>query len=201
MDPDHFLDTVKRWIDKEQLSDLKIAERLKELGVKKGRESIRKWIRKRQKEGRLPVRVGGNRAGRKRKAPKVNVELLPPEVPPSIRGLGVFEAIVSWHPPSRIFELVAPFLFEPEVSDLGYWEAFAKAKIPQGADSEIDLVALAQEMGRDQVFLLTDIEFFLLALIQPILRVNGSRGTTRWITWVAREALEIKNTMHTAVAL
>lgn len=209
MDLDDSLEIVRRWIEKESISDLKIAERLKDLGHTKKRESIRKWLRRMQKKGKLPVRTGGSRAGRpagSKTKPKIHgAEFLPPESLADMRGLSLLEALAQGYAPSPVIEIVAPFLLNEIGNDLQVAAALEKADVQlidaDHVEGEIDVTVLALRMGREKVSGLSDLEYFLLALLQPTIRVSTAKGTTKWMSWVAREALEIKKTMRSAVML
>ena len=181
------------------LSDLQIQKNLTSKGCDIGRERLRRWIGEEQAAGRLPDRQRRNLAGRPKCAiePSLLVRIIPSS-PPVDTLLFLCNEISTTEIPE--LPLLFPVNSHSKAGRI-YWNLIKAAGLPQDDGEEIDFQLLARNLGAEKVAGITELEFFLLAMVQPTWRDNNAQGTRKWIQGIALEALEIRKTMRQVVKL
>ncbi len=177
------------------LTDLAIAQKLNEAGCDIGRERVRTWIQEEVAAGRLAPRLRRSHRGRRKRS--TNVSSTPKEtVPPAVSSLELLAVNGSFSDAPKLVKL---FMTKANACDRDFHRAFRVLEIPQTDEDEIDFTWYARKLGPEIVRKMGELEFFLLAILQPTLRLNAGLGTQEWIRAAAHEALEIHRIMLKAI--
>lgn len=186
---DEYRHLVAGWC-RENKTDAEIIRRLHAAGCGFGRERIRTWLLAETETGRLPARI---RSGRGRPPKKPAKKSSADGQPLASSALSLLD---DPHPALDEMDIVSVLEGFGTGSSQGKMHegAIMALGVPETDTGEVDLRAWARQLSVRKV-VVSDLEWFALASLQPPWKDHQDRWSRPWIRGVREAAIDLRRRM------